>query len=136
MPIRIRTLDGTVADLRRLSERVSENADILPNVTADKDALDRALGSFDDAEKRQKIHEAEKRKATQDKAMFLDRGKEAARRIRLAAQVRLGARNEKLALFNVAPLRTNAGRKAAILNPPDELEGTAAGAPVGEAAER
>jgi len=131
MPIRIRTLENTVADLRRLSARVSENADILPDVTADKDALDRALGLFDDAEKRQKIFEAEKRKATQDKATFLDRGKEAARQIRLAAQVRLGARNEKLVLFNVAPLRTNAGRKAAILNPPDELEGTAAGAPVG-----
>lgn len=131
MPIKIRTLEDSVADLRGLSARASENADILPDVTAEKAALDKALGLFDDADKRQKIHEAEKRKATQDKATFLGQGKEAARQIRLAAKLGLGARNEKLVLFNVAPLRTNAGRKAAILNPPNELEGTAAGAPAG-----
>ena len=55
------------------------------------------------------------------------RGKEVARQIRLAAQLSLGARNEKLVLFNVKPLRTKAGRKASILNPPDEPAGTPTG---------
>jgi hypothetical protein len=106
-------LEETVADLRGLSARVAENTDILPAVTAEKSELDKSLALFDDARKRQKIHDAEKRKATQDKKTALDRGKEAARQIRLGAKLRLGARNEKLALFNVAPLRANAGRKAA-----------------------
>jgi hypothetical protein len=48
----------------------------------------------------------------------LGRGKEAARQVRLGAKLKLGARNAKLTLFNVAPLRTTAGRKAAILQPP------------------
>jgi len=60
----------------------------------------------------------------------LGRGREAARQIRLAAKLRLGARNERLVLFNVAPLRTNAGRKAAIIDPPEEPEAP----PVGERA--
>ena len=131
MPRNVRTLEDSVADLRNLSERVSEEADILPDIAAEKSALDKALGLYDDARKRQKIHAAERQKATQDVVTNLGRGREAARQIRLAAKLRLGARNEKLVLFNVAPLRTNAGRKAAILNPPDELEGTAAGAPAG-----
>ena len=119
MPRKVRTLEDSVADLRNLSDRVSENADILPDITAEKGSLDRALGLFDDARKRQKIHAAEKQKATQDMATNLGRGREAARQIRLAAKLGLGARNEGLVLFNVAPLRTNAGRKAAIIDPPN-----------------
>ena len=107
------SLEETVADLRGLSARVAESADVLPDVTAEKSELDKSLRLFDDARKRQKIHSAEKRKATQDMRTALDRGKEAARQVRIGAQLRLGARNAKLALFNVAPLRTNAGRKAA-----------------------
>jgi len=83
---------------------VTENVDSLPDIAAEKSTLDRALGSFDEAQRRQKIHEAEKRKATRDMVTSLGRGKEVARQIRLAAKLRLGARNEKLALFNVAPL--------------------------------
>jgi hypothetical protein len=129
MAKKIRTLEDTVADLRGLSERVAENVDILPDIAVEKGSLDRALGFFDEARKQQKIHEAEKRKATQDMVMFLGRGKEAARQIRLAAKLSLGARNEKLVLFNVAPLRTNAGRKATIVNPPDEPADTPTGKP-------
>jgi len=122
-----RTLENTVADLRGLSARVAENADSLPDIAAEKSVLDRALGSFDEAQTRQKIHEAEKRKATQDMVTSLGRCKEVARQIRLAAKLGFGARNEMLVLFNVAPLRTNAGRKAAILNPPDEPPGIPTG---------
>ncbi len=114
------SLEETVADLRGLSARVAENADILPDLTAEKSELDRALRLFDDARKRQKVNDAEKRKATQDMRAALGRSKDAARQVRIGAKFRLGARNAKLALFNVAPLRTNAGRKAAILHPPDE----------------
>jgi len=121
------SLEDTVADLRGLSARVAENVDVLPSVTAEKDELDRSLGLFDDARKRQKISDAEKRKATQDMVTALGRSKEAARQVRLGAKLRLGARNEKLALFNVAPLRTRAGRKAAILKPPDPPAGPPAG---------
>jgi hypothetical protein len=79
------------------------------------------LGLFDDARKRQKIYDAEKRKATQDMMAALDHGKEAARQVRLGVKFRLGARNEKLSLFNVAPLRPRAAdSKAAILPPPDD----------------
>jgi len=126
MAKRVRTLEDTVANLRGLSARVTENVDLLPDVSAEKSALDRALASFDEARTLQKISEAERRKATQYMATSLGRGKEAARQIRLAAQLGLGARNEKLVLFNVKPLRTNAGRRAAIINPPDE-PGTPAG---------
>jgi hypothetical protein len=113
-------LEDSVADMRRLSRTVTENADSLPDVTADKSELDKSLELFDEAQKRQRIHEAEKQKATQDMVKALGRGKEAARQIRLAAKLKLGVRSEKLVLFNVAPLRTRAGRKAAILNPPEE----------------
>jgi len=117
---RKKRLEDTVADLRGLSVTAADNADTLPNVTAERSALDTSLGLFDDAQKRQKIHEAEKRKASQDMATALGRGKEAARQIRLGAKLSLGARNEKLSLFDVAPLRTRAGRKAAILHPPPD----------------
>lgn len=121
------SLEDTVAELRGLSARVAENADVLPTVIAEKDELDRSMDLFDDAQKRQKIYDAEKRKATQDMVEALGRSKEAARQIRLGAKLRLGARNEKLALFNVVPLRTRAGRKAAILKPPDQPAGPPAG---------
>jgi len=117
---RKKRLEDTVADLRGLSVTAADNADTLPDVTAERSALDTSLGLFDDAQKRQKIHEAEKRKASQDMATALGRGKEAARQIRLGAKLSLGARNEKLSLFDVAPLRTRAGRKAAILHPPPD----------------
>jgi len=117
---RKKRLEDTVADLRGLSVTAADNADTLPDVTAERSALDTSLGLFDEAQKRQKIHNAEKRKASQDMATALGRGKEAARQIRLGAKLSLGARNEKLSLFNVAPLRTRAGRKAAILNPPPD----------------
>jgi len=117
---RKKRLEDTVADLRGLSVTAADNADTLPDVTAERSELDKSLGLFNDAQKRQKIHDAEKRKASQDMVTALGRGKEAARQIRLGAKLSLGARNEKLSLFNVAPLRTNAGRKAAILQPPAE----------------
>jgi hypothetical protein len=123
MPKKLRTLDDKVADLRGLSARAAENASSLPDITAEKEALDKSLELFDEARTQQKIHEAEKQKATQDMKTALDRGKEAARQIRLATKFRLGARNEKLVLYNVAPLRTNAGRKAAVLQPPEEPKG-------------
>jgi hypothetical protein len=121
-------LEEAVADLRGLSDQVAENAGVLPDVTAEKGELDKSLELFDEARKRQKIHDAEKRKATQDIVTALGRGKEAARQLRLGAKLSFGARNEKLSLFNVAPLRTNAGRKAAILKPPDPPTGTPTGA--------
>jgi hypothetical protein len=121
------SLEDTVAELRGLSARVAENVDVLPTVMAEKDELDKSIDLFDDAQKRQKIYDAEKRKATQDMMVALGRSKEAARQIRLGAKLRLGARNERLALFNVAPLRTRAGRKAAILKPPDQPASPPAG---------
>ena len=121
------SLEDTLADLRALSDRVAEDPDVLPTVTAEKDELDKSLGLFDDAQKRQKIHGAQKRKASQDMVTALGRSKEAARQVRIGAKFRLGARNEKLSLYNVAPLRTRAGRKAAILKPPDEPAGPPAG---------
>jgi hypothetical protein len=124
---RKKRLEDTVADLRGLSVTAADNADTLPDVTAERSELDKSLGLFDDAQKRQKIHDAEKRKASQDMVTALGRGKEAARQIRLGAKLSLGARNEKLSLFNVAPLRTRAGRKAAILKPPDQPAGPPAG---------
>lgn len=124
---RKKRLEDTVADLRGLSVTAGDNADTLPDVTAERSELDKSLGLFDDAQKRQKIHDAEKRKASQDMVTALGRGKEAARQIRLGAKLSLGARNEKLSLFNVAPLRTRAGRKAAILKPPDQPAGPPAG---------
>ncbi|HEX3525840.1 MAG TPA: hypothetical protein VH988_02130 [Thermoanaerobaculia bacterium] len=122
------SLEDTVAELRALSDRVAEDSDVLPAVTAEKDELDKSMGLFDDAQKRQKIYDAEKRKATQDMVTALGRSKEAARQIRIGAKFRLGARNEKLSLYNVAPLRTHAGRKAAILRPPGPPAGTPTGA--------
>jgi hypothetical protein len=124
---RKKRLEDTVADLRGLSVTAADNADTLPDVTAERSELDKSLGLFEDAQKRQKISDAEKRKASQDMVTALGRGKEAARQIRLGAKLSLGARNEKLALFNVAPLRTRAGRKAAILKPPDQPAGPPAG---------
>lgn len=120
-------LEDTVADLRGLSGTAADNADTLPDVTAERSELDKSLRLFDEARKRQKIHDAEKRKASQDMMTALGRGKEAARQIRLGAKLSLGARNEMLVLFNVAPLRTRAGRRAAILNPPDQPAGPPAG---------
>jgi ELWxxDGT repeat protein len=65
---------------------VAESADVLPDVTAEKSELDSALRLFDDARRRQKIHDAEKRKATQDMRTALGRSKDAARQVRLGAQ--------------------------------------------------
>ena len=131
MPKKIRTLDGTVADLRGLSARVAENASDLPDIAAEVETLDKSLQLFDEARAQQQVHTAGRQKATQDMRTALVRGREAARQIRLATKFKLGARNEKLVLFNVAPLRTNAGRKVTILQPREEPKDGASGGATG-----
>jgi len=108
-------LTGT---FQRLLVAVEENKDRLPDVQAEKAALEKSLADAQEAKKRQDLHVSDKQRATQDLAAALARGKDAAIQLRGAAKFKLGPRDEKLVHFQVAPLRKRGARKTALKQTP------------------
>jgi hypothetical protein len=101
--------------LRRLLVTVAENAAALPDVSVERAVLESALSAAEDAKARQDASVGEKQLATQQLGTALARAQDAAIQLQNAAKFKLGPRNEKLAAFQVTPLRKRGPRKSAQL---------------------
>jgi hypothetical protein len=98
-------------NLKRLLVTAAENAALLPDITAERAVLEQELKSAEEAKARQDAALGEKQLATQQLWDALARAKDAGIQLQNAAKFKLGARSEKLASFQVAPLRKR-GSKA------------------------
>ena len=107
------TFKAVTSSLRRLLAMVAENAAVLPDVSAERSALEKELATADEAKRRQDTHTGDRQLATQDLNAALERAKDAAIQLRNAAKFKLGAKSEKLASFQVAPQRKHGPRKSA-----------------------
>jgi len=109
------TFGAVTGSVRRLLSAMADNASELPDVTAERSALEKELAAAEEAKQRQDAHTGEKQLATQEMSSALVRAKDAAAQLRNAAKFKLGAKSEKLVSFQVAPLRKRGPRKAAQL---------------------
>lgn len=96
---------AATGNLRRLLVAMTENAATLPDVTAERNILEQELGNAEEAKARQDAATGDKQLATQQLRDALARAKDAGLQLQNAAKFKLGARNEKLSAFQVAPLR-------------------------------
>jgi uncharacterized protein (DUF3084 family) len=110
-----RIYGAVTGKIRRLLTAVGENAGTLPDVSVERHTLELALTNAEEAKARQDAAKGEKQLATQELHDALDRGKEAMRQLQSAAKFKLGARSEKLVVFQVVPLRKHGSRLAAQL---------------------
>ena len=85
------------------------NINSYPETTTDLQrllaALQKALADAQAAKARQDFHKSERQVASQDLKATLTQGRDLAMRLRSAAKFKIGPRNEKLAQFNIKPLR-------------------------------
>jgi hypothetical protein len=101
---------------------VAENAATLPDVTVERTVLEQELGSAEEAKTRQDSATGEKQLATQQLKAALTRAKDAGNQLQNAAKFKLGARNEKLVAFQVAPLRKRGKQKTPRLTKKQKAE--------------
>ena len=99
-----------VEDWEKLLAAVEEHEDVLPDVAAERLALEQALDAAREEKARQVSYTAARQLATQELEMVLDRGREIAMRLRGAAKLKIGPRSELLVQFGVAPLRRRTRR--------------------------
>jgi len=109
------TFSAVTGSARRLLSVVADNPSEMPDVTLERSALERELAAAEEAKTRQDGHRGEKQLATQNMKAALESVREAAARLQNAAKFKLGAKNEKLVAFQVAPLRKRGPRKSAQL---------------------
>jgi hypothetical protein len=106
--------------LRRLLVSLAENASLLPDITVERQVLERSLATAEEAKSRQDALKGDRQLATQEMKTALVRAKDAASQLQNAVKFKLGTRNEKLATFLVAPLRKHGSRTAARLRKQEE----------------
>ena len=117
-----------VQEWKQLLAATEEHADELPDVEEERLQLQATLQRAEGVKARQQSHRASGQAATQELEEVLVRGREIAMSLRIAAKLGLGARNEQLVQFGVAPLRRRVTPKPEV-NPPPPPE---APAPDGE----
>lgn len=113
--------EAFTARSRRLLVALAENAAELPDVKDQIAVLQESLGVAEEAKTRQDAHIGNKQVATQDLKAALARGKDAFVQLQNAVKSKLGLRNEKLAAFQVKPLRKHAPRQSAKLKKQEEV---------------
>lgn len=104
------TYTSVVEDWERLLSAINEHVGVLPDVSAERLALEQALQDAREEKARQVSYTAARQLATQELEIILDRGREIAMRLRGAAKLKIGPRSELLVQFGVAPLRRRARR--------------------------
>ncbi len=112
------TYTDAVTDWQRLLAAVEDNLQSLPDILAEKTALEQALLEARSVKAEQDAYTASRQEATQNLNMVLDTGRDLAMRIRAAAKHRIGARSERLVQFGIAPLRRRARRNPQPVPPP------------------
>ncbi len=105
-------------DWEQLLAAVQEHQAILPDLTTEKDTLQQLLQAANEMKLRKESYRAARQQSTQDLNDLLRQGNEVAMQIRSAAKFKIGARNERLVHFNIAPLRSRS-RRAAVLKKPE-----------------
>ena len=117
-----------VQQWKQLLAATEEHAEDLPDMEEERLQLQAILQRAEEVKVRQQSHKASMQAATQELEEVLVRGRELAMSLRTAAKLGLGARNEQLVQFGVAPLRRRVTPKPEV-NPPPSPE---APAPEGE----
>jgi hypothetical protein len=96
--------------MRRILVTITENAAVLPDVSAERAILERELAAVEEAKNRQDACTGGKQRATQDMREAFGRAREAFLQLQNAAKFKLGPHNEKLVSFQVKPLRKRGSR--------------------------
>lgn len=110
--------NDAIADWERLLAAVEDNLPSLPDLQAEKLALTQFLQEARALRAEQLSFMAARQESTQNLNMVLDSGRDLARRVRAAARYKLGARNERLVQFAIAPLRRHPRRNPEPVPPP------------------
>jgi head-tail adaptor len=107
----INAFGDIVSDWERLLAALLDNLERLPEMTEELGAFRQVLAEARAAKSRQVLYAAEKQRATQDIRVAVQNGRDLASRLRAAVTSKLGARDEKLVQFRIAPLRPRRSRR-------------------------
>ena len=94
-----------VQDWSQILAATEEHANKMTDVTAEREELEQILQKAQEAKARQESSTAARQVATQELKGLLAQGNDVAMRLRFAAKLKLGPRNEQLVQFGAAPLR-------------------------------
>ncbi|HVG09101.1 MAG TPA: hypothetical protein VNM67_15455 [Thermoanaerobaculia bacterium] len=109
-----------VQDWKKVLAATEEHEWKMPDVAQVRQQLQQELTKAEGAKTRQDSHTAWRQLATQELKEVLITGRDLAMRLRFAAKLGLGPRNEQLVQFGVAPLRGRAGKPKVVLPPVPE----------------
>jgi len=99
-----------IREWEKLLNAVKENGPALPSAEAHRVAMQALCDEVKEAKARQDALQAQRLAVTQGLDGLVKQGKDASIRLRGAARIDLGPRNEQLVHFGVAPLRKRAPR--------------------------
>jgi len=94
-----------IRDWESLETAVTDHVDQLGGYEEHLNELQEARNEVKSVKRQQDLHDGARQKATQDLGFALDRGREAAVKLRGFIKAKLGPRNELLNRFGVAPVR-------------------------------
>lgn len=106
----IGTYPKVIQDWKKVLAATAEHADDLGDVSEVRQELQATLLLAEAVKARQESFAAARQVATQELEEILDRGRDLAMRLRFAAKLKLGPRNEQLVQFGSAPLRRRGRR--------------------------
>ena len=110
-----------IRDWESLETAVTDHVDQLGGYEEHLDELQVVKNEVKTVKARQDLHDGARQKATQDLGFALDRGREAAVKLRGFIKAKLGPRNELLNRFGVAPVRRRYRTAAEKPTPPPPL---------------
>lgn len=106
------TFAAETRDWEGLLAAYMDNADLLVAAEPQKLALEAILSEAKTLKDVQQSHAAVRQESTQRLNELMERGREAARRLRGAVKANLGTKNERLVQFKVKPIRKRGSRKS------------------------
>jgi hypothetical protein len=116
----------TTGDWEDVLAAAKENEALLPDLQAERTALEQSLAKAKGLKEQQNSFRAARQATTQDLKQTLVDGRQLAEKVRDAAKFKIGRRSERLVQFKVAPLRKRAPRKTGDKTPPPVTEPTPA----------
>ena len=116
----INSFADLVLDQEKLLRAFEDNAEALAAAEPQRDAVASNLASLHAVKGRQDSFAAQRQQTTQELGVLMHQTREDARRLRAVVRGILGAYNERLVQFQVAPLRGRTRTKLAPPPPPIE----------------
>lgn len=117
------TFSGETRDWEELLAGYMDNAELLVFAEPQKVALEGILSEVKAVKDLQLSHNAARQQTTQQLKELMERGREAARRLRGAVKANLGTKNERLVQFNLKPIRSRSVPRVEV-TPPAETPPT------------